>query len=501
MSDPSSAPAAPSHQDGIEHVVLLIMENHSFDQMLGALQQTFPDLDGVTPQLASQRSNLTSKGERIYQSATLERQMRFDPHHEHLDVMNQLAGNNGGFVSEFQSAYPGSSAADLQEIMGYYPLDFLPALHRLGREFTVCDRWFASMPGPTWPNRFFALSGTCQGELLMPAGAQLLQPKWYTEQDQATLFSRMTEKSLPWRIYHYDFPCSLVLTQQRQAQNLSHYTAIGQFFEDAAGEAAAFPALTFIEPQYFGVAENDDHPPHNVMKAEKLIADVYNAVRSNPALWEKTLLVVIYDEHGGFYDHVAPPAAVAPDAFTSGWPFNQLGVRVPALLISPRCARRIEHTAFDHTSLLKYLQDKWQLGPLGERTAHANSIGCAVGAAPLNQLTTPFIRVPNADLISADVESEKDATNANQDGLHHLAEFLYQEADVGMEHLVDLAADAARVAGVWVRAKHSLGRGFTKLGMWLSADMRAAQARRLERTRGALAHLKAVRLAGVAGRP
>jgi hypothetical protein len=99
------------------------------------------------------------------------------------------------------------------------------------------------------------------------------------------------------------------------------------------------------------------------------------------------------------------------------------------------------------------------------------------------------------------VESEKDATNANQEGLHHLAEFLYQEADVGMEHLVDLAADAAQVAGVWVRAKHLLGRGFTKLGMWLSADMRAAQARRLERTRGALAHLQAVRLAGVAGRP
>jgi phospholipase C len=487
--------AASAKTDGIKHVVLLLLENHSFDQMLGALQQVVPEVDGVTPALAVTRSNLTLAGTAIYQHETSERQMAFDPRHEHVNAMAQIKDHNSGFVSDFQNAYKNQlSQADLQDVMGYYPLDFLPALHRLGREFTICDRWFASLPGPTWPNRFFALSGTCAGQPLMPSGAAMLQLHWYTEQTQPTIFSRMTEREVPWRIYHYDFPCSLVLTQQRQPGNLAHYSAINDFFSDAAGKESDFPAFTFIEPQYFGVSQNDDHPPHNVMKAEKLIADVYNAIRSNPDLWESTLMIVAYDEHGGFYDHVDPPPTIAPDEKTANWSFNQLGVRVPALLISPRCKQRVEHTQFDHTSVLRYLQDKWSLGPLGQRALRANSIGCAVSAnALLRQDTTPFIRVSNADLISDDVEAEKNATNANQDALHNFAEYLYQEADVGMEHAVDLAADAAKFANWWVSSTHWCGRQLTKLGAWFSSGMRKAQHDRLARTRNAFTHLKEAR--------
>ena len=481
--------------DGINHVVLLLLENHSFDQMLGALQQVNPDVDGVTPELAATRFNLTTAGVAIYQHETSERQMAFDPHHEHVNAMAHIKNHNSGFVSDFQNAYKSQlSQADLQDVMGYYPLDFLPALHPLGREFTICDRWFASLPGPTWPNRFFALSGSCAGQLLMPSGKEMLQLHWYTEQSQPTIFSRMTERGVPWRIYHYDFPCSLVLTQQRQPDNLARYSAIDHFFSDAAGNESSFPAFTFIEPQYFGVAQNDDHPPHNVMKAEKLIADVYNAIRSNPDLWASTLLIVVYDEHGGFYDHVDPPPTIAPDEKTASWSFNQLGVRVPALLISPRAKKRVEHTQFDHTSVLRYLQDKWSLGSLGLRTSQANSIGCAVSAnEPLRQDTTPFIRVSNADLISEDVEAEKNTTNANQDALHNFADYLYQEADVGMERAVDLAADAAKFATLWVSATHWCGRQLTKLGAWFSAGMRKAQQDRLTRTRNAFAHLKEAR--------
>jgi phospholipase C len=488
--------------DGIEHVVLLLLENHSFDQMLGSMQQAFPDVDGVTPELAATRSNLTLEKLAIYQHATTERQMAFDPHHEHANVMTQIQDRNSGFVRDFQSAYKSQlSHADLQDVMGYYPLDFLPALHRLGREFTICDRWFASMPGPTWPNRFFALSGTCAGQPLMPTGKEMLHLHWYTEQSQPTIFSRMTEQRVPWRVYHYDFPCSLVLTQQRQPENLAHYAAIEDFFAAADGKESDFPAFSFIEPQYFGVGQNDDHPPHNVMKAEKLIADVYNAVRSNPDLWSRTLMIVVYDEHGGFYDHVDPPPTIAPDAQTATWPFNQLGVRVPALLISPKCERRIEHTQFDHTSVLKYLQEKWGLGSLGQRTAQANSIGCALRPyGPPREDTIPFIRVSNADLISEDVEAEKNATNANQDALHHFAEYLYQEADVGMERAIDLAADAAKLASWWVLGTHWCGQQLTKLGIWLSSGMRNAQQNRMNRTRNAFAHLKEVRGVKAPGR-
>jgi phospholipase C len=491
MTEMAVQGTSTAKQDGIEHVVLLMLENHSFDQMLGSLQQIFPELNGVTPALAATRSNLTLDGRAIYQHETTERQMAFDPYHEHVNVMRQIQDHNSGFVREFERAYGKNlTPDDLQDVMGYYPLDFLPALHRLGREFTICDNWFASMPGPTWPNRFFALSGTCAGQLRMPAGKELLQLHWYTEQSQPTLFSRMSEHGIPWRIYHYDFPCSLVLTQQRLAQNLAQYAGIGDFFTQAAGSASQFPAFAFIEPQYFGVAENDDHPPHNVMKAEKLIADVYNALRSNRELWERTLLVVLYDEHGGFYDHVDPEGTIAPDSQTSVWPFNQLGVRVPAILVSPKCERRVEKTKFDHTSLLKYLQEKWDLGSLGERTAQALSIGCAIRAKSPREDTTPFIRVANADLISEDVESEKNTTNANQDALHHFAEYLYQEADVGMERVVDLMADVAKVANGWTSAMHWFGRQFTQLGAWLSSDMRKAQQNRLDRTKNAFAQLK-----------
>src|SRR5262249_48321692 len=151
------------------------------------------------------------------------------------------------------------------------------------------------------------------------------------------------------------------------------------FFENARNEHD-FPDFVFIEPKYFGADENDDHPPHNIMKGEKLIADIYNALRSNPDLWNSTLFVVYFDEHGGFYDHVVPPAAVAPDDHQCEYTFDQLGVRVPALLISPWVSRGVEHTQFDHTSLLKYLTDKWNLGPLGRRTAAASSI-----AAPIRE--------------------------------------------------------------------------------------------------------------------
>src|SRR5580692_803269 len=205
MVEPSAMAGVSAKTDGIDHVVLLLLENHSFDQMLGSLQQVFSEVDGVTPELAAKRTNLTVENVPIYQHATTERQMAFDPRHEHENVMAQIQDHNSGFVRDFENAYEGQlSQADLQDVMGYYPLDFLPALHRLGREFTICDRWFASLPGPTWPNRFFALSGTCAGQPLMPSGAAMLQLHWYTEQAQPTIFSRMTERGVPWRIYHYD---------------------------------------------------------------------------------------------------------------------------------------------------------------------------------------------------------------------------------------------------------------------------------------------------------
>jgi len=465
-----------SADDPIKHVVLLMMENHSFDKMLGCLTDVHSGLDGVDLQSASPRYNLDLAGNRVYQIPTDEQQMRLDPKHEAANVEVQLADGNSGFVKDFQKNLKGNTAEDRKCIMGYYLLDRLPALHTLGRQFTVCDRWFSSLPGPTWPNRFFALSGTSSGRVLMPDGRHNLRE--FFAQDQDTLFDRLNDKHILWRIYYYDFPCSLVLRHQWQPDNLKNYEPIAKFFGHDVLDEPTFPSFTFIEPKYFGVGQNDDHPPHNIFKAEKLIADVYNAIRSNPSLWKSTLLVIVYDEHGGFYDHVEPPAADPPDAHQEEGEFNRLGVRVPAILVSPWVGAGVDHTVFDHTSLLKYLIDKWGLGPLGNRAAAANSIGVTLNQSHPREDTVPFIRVANADLISARPELEK-----AESSIHHKAIFAFGDYLAEQKDAVAAAAirGLASQAGSWVKFKTTCGKLMLRWGTTLTGDFERIRVQRVKK--------------------
>jgi hypothetical protein len=168
-----------------------------------------------------------------------------------------------------------------------------------------------------------------------------------------------------------------------------------KFFEQAGGDADEFPEYAFIEPRFFGADENDQHPPADVRRGEQLIAQVYNAIRGNPKLWESTLLIVTYDEHGGFYDHVRPPTSVAPDGYTSEWTFDRLGVRVPTILISPWVDARVISTVFDHTSLLRYLCEKWNLPPLGQRMQEsAGALRANTFGPELSKRTTPRVDTP-----------------------------------------------------------------------------------------------------------
>jgi hypothetical protein len=190
-------------------------------------------------------------------------------------------------------------------------------------------------------------------------------------------------------VYFGDVPQSLVLLRQRWPHNAIHYRLMDGFIADVQGPESSFPAYTFIEPNYFKGEQNDDHPPHSTMRAQRLLGKVYNALRKNEQLWNSTLLVVLYDEHGGFYDHVEPPSAIRPDEHTDEYTFDRLGVRVPALLISPWVDRGILSTQFDHTSLLKYLIDKWNLEPLTERDRQATSIAGAIRTSRRPSSDTP----------------------------------------------------------------------------------------------------------------
>src|SRR5262249_18519460 len=161
---------------------------------------------------------------------------------------------------------------------------------------------------------------------------------------------------------------------QRTARNARRYEFMDVFFSDAGGQEERFPAFSFIEPSYYWPGQNDDHPPHTTLRAQALLGGVYNALRHNDRLWDSTLLVVLYDGQGGFSAPVPPPAAVPPDGHVlPDFGFDRLGVRVPALLVSSWVGRTIFQTELDHTSLLKYLTEKWGLGPLTERVARAQS--------------------------------------------------------------------------------------------------------------------------------
>lgn len=358
--------------DPIEHVVVLMLENRSFDHMLGSLKARFPTLEGIDPKAPGVNRDLTDGNRSYEQRPTTTTALAKDPKHELCNTLAQLTvdGDCGGFVTDFRLSY--ASAPPLtQEVMGYYDFGALPVLHALASQFTICDRWFSSVPGPTWTNRLFVHSGTSLGRVEMPNPPFDLNLHRY---NQDTIYDRLNDAHLPWRIYYGDAPQSLVLTHQWAPTNASKYRRMPRFFDDARGPADDFPAYAFIEPSYF-IDQNDQHPPSDIMLGEALLARVYNALRANEALWATTLLVVLHDEHGGFYDHVPPPAAVPPDGHHEEYTFDRYGVRVPALLISPWVPSGPLNTTFDHTSLLKYLADKWRLAPLGARAVHAHSFG------------------------------------------------------------------------------------------------------------------------------
>lgn len=356
--------------DPIQHIVVLMLENQSFDRMLGCLKSVYASVEGVDSDAPQFNPDFPVTNPPISQTGTTSDGVNPDPNHGVDSVLRQIDGPCQGFVSDYAQAYPQTTAEQRQEIMAYYNLGSLPVIHAMARSFGVCDHWFASVPGPTWTNRFFVHSGTSLGWVKMPNGMHDPNIHFW---DQTTVYDRLSEKGISWKIYYHDFPHSLLLVHQ--LEHPFSYSRMEGFFQDAKCPASKFPQYSFIEPAYFEPEENDQHPPTSVTKGEALLAQVYNALRANSELWSCTLLVVIYDEHGGFYDHVSPPLAVPPDGHTEEYTFDRLGVRVPAILVSPWARAGVISTVLDHTSLLKYVTEKWNLGSLGERTAAANSFG------------------------------------------------------------------------------------------------------------------------------
>lgn len=374
--------------DRIEHIVVLMLENRSFDSILGQLYPGRTDFAGLS---GNETNPLHGSADvRVWNSGRLDATSMSipdpDPGELWSDINMQLFGLDrkpgsqvapmNGFVNNYvrQRGQPAERYLP-SSIMHYYTPEQVPVISTLAKQFAVCDQWFASAPCQTWPNRFFLHCGTAAGyENNSPAHFPYLMH---------TVFNRISEAGKTWKIYFHDFPQTLTLT--------SLWSQPGRFriFDEFVADArqGALPAYSFIEPRYFPDVKlpNDQHPPHHVGPGEDLIADVYNAVRSAPT-WEKSLLIVIYDEHGGIYDHVPPPIAIPPD---TGSPrpfgFDRYGVRVPAVLVSPyirpgtvmripeaKLPRGGPSYPFDHTSVIATLRKCFNLGaPLSQRDAVA----------------------------------------------------------------------------------------------------------------------------------
>ena len=402
----------------IKHIVQLMLENRSFDQMLGFLYENSGNqspsgqpFDGLT----GNESNPDDTGRQIqvFKIDNTAAHPYFmpgaDPGEGFYNTNYQLFSNdypthgqipdNSGFVMNFKSAIasdlaknysdtlPGTQPSD---IMGMYTPAMLPIMSALAKGFAVCDRWFASVPTQTIPNRAFAAAATSQGHLDNHV-------KVFT---CPSIFGRLSDANIDWAIYgynrdpmtHHDFPD----TQQADPSHFGHF----RDFERRAA-AGTLPAYTFLEPN-FGSAGNSQHPNYDVALGEQLIHDVYYAVRNSPA-WSSTLLLITYDEHGGNYDHVPPPwGAVAPDNSVGefdGFDFTRFGVRIPALLISPRIAAgtvfRVGNGTIDHTSVLKTIEQLWNLEPLTARDAAAPGLGDVLTlAAPRNDDPLKGVTVP-----------------------------------------------------------------------------------------------------------
>ena len=362
----------------INHIVVLMLENRSFDHMLGFMRSAEWPINGLTGTESNALDPLNPTGTpfKVAPDAGYVPDVNPDPMHEHPNVVRQVRGSlppqppaktsNAGFAADYATTSAG--AAHAGKVMSGFANGKLPVLGTLAREFAVCDSWFSSVPGPTWPNRFFAHCATAGGFV---DGAVRNYP-------MRTIYENLEDARINWRIYFHDFPQSLALQNQRKFFH-TKYELFGQAFARDC-KAGLLPQYSFIEPRYFNEGSaraNDQHPFHGVVGGELLIAEVYEAMRSSPN-WNESLLIVTWDEHGGFYDHVPPPAAPPPDPPNPAQQFDfaSYGVRVPAVVISPLIPKAtIERRLLDHTSILATAKNVFKLPSfLTKRDAAANTL-------------------------------------------------------------------------------------------------------------------------------
>ena len=396
----------------IETIVIVIMENRSFDHLCGylSLPSTTPSpmaVEGLRDDPAWLTPLTNSFGGEPYPLHRLPpaTQEIDDPDHTQKSIAMQIgpgpvagaSGIMGGFVQSYVTYAPKNKPplSDPSLVMGYYDAAAAPAIDFFARNFGICDHWFAALPLGTQANRLMAMGG----ESRIVDNAPVLLP------NQDLVYDWLTRHGVHWRAYQSGdfFPFFSLMdrwtpeitTSLALSSALSAVGGGGRFrrFDNFAGEwkndQALMPPVVFIEPEYTDGPHfnpNDDHPPTGIARGQSFLADIYAALIANPRRWANTLMLITYDEHGGFFDHVAP---LPIPGSAGGASFTTTGVRVPALVVSPHVAPGTVYSgALDHTSILQFLADRFAPGEdyspaVAVRQAHLSRLSEILAAAPI----------------------------------------------------------------------------------------------------------------------
>jgi phospholipase C len=360
---PAPAPVTPRGllgEAGIDHVVVVMMENRSFDHLLGWL----PGADGVQAGLHFvDRDRASHETHHLTQFSSCE---FADPDHSYHGGRKQYDdGANDGFLLTSPDTFP----------IGYYEADDLPFWGTAAPEFTVCDNYFAATMGPTFPNRFYQHCARSDR-----------WENWTTISSLPTIWDRVQAAGMEGRYYYTDVPFAAMLG----VRHLSISRTIRQFEQDCA--AGRLPHVSFVDPKLLlsnlGTS-GDYHPPSDIRLGEAFLHRVYEAVTTSAA-WSRTVMVINFDEWGGFYDHVVP--VEGPDSNPN---LALRGFRVPCLVVSPFARRHhVAHDLYDHTSILRMIEWGFDLRPLSPRDARANNLADVLDLAGTPDLDVPHWELP-----------------------------------------------------------------------------------------------------------
>jgi len=398
VPDPSRPIGTPDESMPFDYVICWMMENHSFDNYFGMLSKRGqPAADGFTFGAGKPTNfNLDSNGDKVTAfkltggCAGNGVSQSWDVTHESIYGSPGKA-NMRGFVT----------AIDDDQPMAYWEQDTLPFYYSLANTFTLANRWFCSAPCQTYPNRRFLMAGTAYGDISTDTSTIISSSGIAAPPPNGTIFDRLTSAGISWRNYFTDLPQTGIIPTiiEKYPQNI---VPIAEFFADCA--AGTLPSVSFVDPEFGALGEvgapiaslpsvlslpgveldttgGDEENPQDILYGQAASATVVNAVCNSPA-WQRILFVYTYDEHGGYYDHVPPPAAIVPDDIPpelapGDYPggYDIYGPRVPAVVVSAHSRpHSVTNVVHDHTSVLATIEAKWNLPACTYRDANASTI-------------------------------------------------------------------------------------------------------------------------------